>query len=213
MKQKTAGKLFFQSLVLVVLLFGLVRLISLKHGLFPLLELAVLAVFLILSVVGLAAPSYGNKFLFLVFVLYIGNLLSVWVHYHTLYLVLLIVAVVGLFTSLPCRASRRCEPRCGQKCGSCCEGSCQCETNCAEPMVTSEPPQKNTEPKVAVEVAETAAVKTKFTPGKYVASKRSNVYHEAKCDWAKKIQKDRRVWFASREEALNKGYKKHECVQ
>ena len=145
-------------------------------------------------------------------------MLAIWVHYHQLYISLTLVAALGLLTSIPHRSSRSCEVKCGEKCGqecnNCC-GTCQCGP---EPM-TSAPPQRmsaKVEPKAAVEVEakESATpVKAKFIPGKYEASKRSNVYHEPKCDWAKKIQKVRQVWFASREEALNKGYKKHDCVK
>ncbi|MBI2669152.1 hypothetical protein HYX14_04900 [Candidatus Woesearchaeota archaeon] len=52
----------------------------------------------------------------------------------------------------------------------------------------------------------------KFTPGKYVASARSNVYHEPKCDWAKKIDPTRQVWFQSKEEAEEKKYMPHSCL-
>ncbi|HLD40167.1 MAG TPA: hypothetical protein VJB13_03430 [Candidatus Nanoarchaeia archaeon] len=218
MKSKTVGKLLFQSFLLLVLLFGLVRLIVMKSGKFAMLELAGLIGLLLISVVGLATYNKsGDRALFFVFLLYTVNILAIWVHYHSLYLILLLGAALGLLTSIPHRSQKSCEVKCGEKCGeecgTCC-GTCQCGP---EPM-TSAPPQKvsaKVEPKAAAEVeAKEAAVpaKAKFTPGKYVASKRSNVYHEPKCDWAKKIQKDRRVWFASREEALNKGYKKHECV-
>lgn len=53
----------------------------------------------------------------------------------------------------------------------------------------------------------------KHFPGKFVASKNSNVYHAPKCEWAKKIAKTRRLWFASQEEAWEKGYKGHTCIQ
>lgn len=52
----------------------------------------------------------------------------------------------------------------------------------------------------------------KHSPGKYVASKSSNVYHEPKCDWAKKIKKDRQLWFPDKKDAQKKGYRKHSCV-
>ena len=203
MKQKSVGKLFFQSLLLLILLFGLVRLIVMKSGKFALLELAGLLVLLLLSVIGLATYNHsGDRILFFVFLLYTANILSIWLHYHSLYLILLLVSLVGFWVSMPGRAAGKCKEE-------------HCETSC-EPT-SSAPPQKIGEAK-AIEpkvIAKEAAVpaKAKFTPGKYVASKRSNVYHEPKCDWAKKIQKDRRLWFASREEALNKGYKKHGCVQ
>ena len=54
--------------------------------------------------------------------------------------------------------------------------------------------------------------KTNFSPGRYVASSRSNIYHEPRCDWAAKIEPSRRVWFDSKEEAWEKGFKKHTCV-
>jgi hypothetical protein len=33
------------------------------------------------------------------------------------------------------------------------------------------------------------------------------------CDWAKKIRKARQVWFNTKEEAREKGFKAHDCVQ
>ena len=203
MTNKSAGKLLFQGMLLLILLFSLVRLVMVKDGSVVVVELVVLAFLLMLSVVGLATyKNSGNKLLFAVFLLYTGNLLVLWAVYQSLYLVLFLVSLIGIWLSLPRRA---------EECGS-------CDVPC-EPA-SSSPPQKVGEAKVVppkaeakIEVKETAAVKTKFTPGKYVASKRSNVYHEPKCEWAKKIQKDRQLWFADRKEALNKGYKKHSCVQ
>ena len=53
----------------------------------------------------------------------------------------------------------------------------------------------------------------KFDPGKYLASKTGSVYHAPKCDWAKKIKEESRVWLNSEEEAKEKGYKKHSCLE
>ena len=58
-----------------------------------------------------------------------------------------------------------------------------------------------------------SSVSIKHSPGKFVASKNSNVFHVPKCDWAKKIAKIRQLWFATKEEAWEKGYKSHNCVQ
>jgi len=52
-----------------------------------------------------------------------------------------------------------------------------------------------------------------FEPGKYLASKTGSVYHAPKCDWAKKIKENSRVWLNSDEEAKEKGYKKHSCLE
>tara|TARA_Y100000310_G_scaffold89923_1_gene87130 strand:+ start:82334 stop:82870 length:537 start_codon:yes stop_codon:yes gene_type:complete len=55
--------------------------------------------------------------------------------------------------------------------------------------------------------------KVLHSPGKFVASKRSNIYHTPKCEWAKKIKTERRMWFKSKEDAWEKGLKKHQCVE
>lgn len=199
MANKGAGKLFLQAILLLILLFGLVRLVMIKEGSVAFLELFVLVFLLIFSVIGLATyKNSGSKLLFAVFLLYAGNLLLLWSVYKSLYLVLFLVSLLGLGISLPSKSKETAE----------------------ESAKLSAPPQKVVDGKVVEAKVEpvghkekTPAVKTTFTPGKYVASKRSNVYHEPKCEWAKKIQKARRVWFASREEALNKGYKKHDCVK
>ena len=52
-----------------------------------------------------------------------------------------------------------------------------------------------------------------FYPGKYVASKTGAVYHAPKCDWAKKISKSKRVWFADEKDARKNGYRKHSCLK
>jgi len=203
MKQKSIAKFLFQTFLLSVLLFGLVHIVTLNGGLFAGIESIALLVLLLLTVVGLITyRSYGEKILFVAYSLFVVNILALWLFNSSLYLILLSVALIGLWISMPRRAR------------SCAE---ECSGHGEEPMVTSAPPQKVVDGKVAPKAAEvkveSTAPKAKFTPGKYVASKRSNVYHEPKCDWAKKIQKDRQLWFADRKEALNKGYKKHSCVQ
>ena len=62
-----------------------------------------------------------------------------------------------------------------------------------------------------VQKAEEAISKT-FTPGKYIASKKAAKYHTAKCDWAKRISRENRLWFNSEEEAKSKGFVADECI-
>lgn len=52
-----------------------------------------------------------------------------------------------------------------------------------------------------------------FKPGKYIASKTGLKFHSPKCDWAKKIKKENVVWFDSKEDAIEAGYKEDECVK
>ena len=197
MTNKSARKLLFQSLLSLILLVGL----ALK-GFSTGAEAVLFSVLLLLCVVSLVAyKNFGKKTLLVFYSLFVLDIVVLWLPANSLYFTLLIVGLLGFWVSMPSRKQCR-----EDECGSC------------EP-VSSPPPQKVVDGKVVpppkaetkVEAKETA-VKTKFTPGKYVASKRSNVYHEPKCEWAKKIQKDRQLWFADRKEALNKGYKKHSCV-
>ena len=41
----------------------------------------------------------------------------------------------------------------------------------------------------------------------YVASKNSTVFHMPDCKWAQRIKEENKIWFTTREEALDKGYK------
>jgi phosphatidylserine/phosphatidylglycerophosphate/cardiolipin synthase-like enzyme len=41
----------------------------------------------------------------------------------------------------------------------------------------------------------------------YVASKNSTVFHTPDCKWAQRIKEENKIWFKTREEALDKGYK------
>lgn len=69
------------------------------------------------------------------------------------------------------------------------------------------------EPKDEAKKEEThAKVEKTFTPGKFVASKKANKFHTAKCDWALRISKPNRIWFNSKEEAEAEGFKADKCV-
>ena len=83
-----------------------------------------------------------------------------------------------------------------------------------EPYVEQEPAEPEvltTYPEVEKEIK--PKVKKTFRPGKFIASNNSTFYHTVKCDWAKKISKNNRVWFKSKEEARKKGYKQHSCLR
>ena len=49
--------------------------------------------------------------------------------------------------------------------------------------------------------------------GKFVASKRGKFYHKAGSEWAEKIKENNRVWFASKEDAWEAGYKAHKDIE
>ncbi len=197
-KQKSKGRLLLCGLIVVLSLFGLTQVIAQGHGLYLKLELAGLAALVILSLVGFCGYNKpcGERALFFMFWLYIINLLLIWYFLGSLYFILLLLALAGFLMSMP-----------KKKCCSYSKAPGSAEKK--------EEGKKEEAPAAEAKTAETKSVKpaVKHTPGKYVASKRSNVYHAPKCDWAKKIKKDRQVWFNNKEEAWEKGYKKHDCVQ
>jgi hypothetical protein len=69
-------------------------------------------------------------------------------------------------------------------------------------------PKKTATSKPAVK----KTIKASHVPGKYIASKKSNLFHEPKCEWAAKIKEHRQLWFATKQEADNKKYRPHSCV-
>ncbi len=56
-------------------------------------------------------------------------------------------------------------------------------------------------------------VKKKFSPGRFLASKQGKQYHRPRCEWAKKIRQENRLWFATSKEAEKKGYTRHSCLK
>ncbi|MFH0701735.1 MAG: hypothetical protein V2A62_04830 [Candidatus Woesearchaeota archaeon] len=195
---KSSLRLFVYALLLTLLLFGLIRMILSVGGNLFNLELFVFIIFLALTLGGLVGyKTLGEEVLFWVFLFYLMNLLGLWFLLGSVSVVLLILALMGLILALPKKRKVKSVP--------------------AEEELHSEVfdpgkavPEAKTS-KVKGEKAEVAKEVT-FTPGKYVASKSSNVYHEPKCDWAKKIRDGRRIWFESKEEAKKKGYRQHSCV-
>src|SRR3989344_1162034 len=100
MKSRQSLKLFFHSLLLAVLFFGLVQMIASSKGRFASLELAGLLFLLLLSVAGLATyNTKGVNLLYLVFLLLLVDLMLIWYFYDSLFVVLILAALIGLLTS------------------------------------------------------------------------------------------------------------------
>jgi hypothetical protein len=198
MAKKSVAKLIIYAIFLVISFFSLIALIRDGSGLFLNLEIIGLIFMLLLTVIGLAGynKAWGERVLFFVFLLYIINLVLMWYFRENLYLVLLLIGLIGFFMALPKK-----------------------EDNYIEPKSPSEDPHNVAFDKPVKESKGVHAVKkvnstaAKHSPGKYVASKRSNIYHAPKCEWAKKIKKERQKWFATKEEAWEEGYKAHNCVE
>ena len=66
--------------------------------------------------------------------------------------------------------------------------------------------------KIEPEEQKTPSVEKTFTPGKFIASKKANKFHTAKCDWAKRIGRENQLWFDSEEEAKAQGFQADACI-
>ncbi|MEW5897141.1 MAG: hypothetical protein AB1668_05585 [Nanoarchaeota archaeon] len=203
---ESKGKLLLYALFLVLLLFGLARIIAPARGRFLQLEIAGFALLLILSLVGFVLYNRpaGERILFYVFLFYTANLILIWLFFNSLYIVLLGISLVGMLISFPQKGKSK-------KIKSS-EVKPHSEIKAKHKDTDKTPPAEQAEEKSVASAKATPAA-TKYSPGKYVASKNSNRYHEPKCDWAKKIRSDRRIWFESKEKAWEKGFRAHDCVK
>jgi len=182
--------LIVKTLLVGLLLYGLVRILDTAGRKFFLLELIGLLVLIILSFVAFMSygKAAGRTIFFIIFLLYLANLVLVWYFTGALYLVLMVLAMLGFVVSFPRRRSTA-VPKEEKK-------------EELHSMVFEEPKEESAKSKST----------TAYSPGKYVASKNSNVYHEPKCDWAKKIEKSRQVWFDDKKDAVEKGFRRHSCI-
>ncbi len=63
-----------------------------------------------------------------------------------------------------------------------------------------------------IKLQEEPNIEKTFIPGKFIASRKSNKFHIAKCDWAKRVSTENQIWFDSREDAEIKGFQADRCV-
>ena len=185
------------ALLLALLFYGLIRIFSHGGQNFFLLEGLGLLVLVILSLVAFMSydTKWGQPLFFTVFLFYLVNLVLVWSYQGTLYVSLVLLAVLGFIISFPIKRTLTPKAVPPQK-----EKKEELHS-----MVFEEEPKEETQ--------KTKSKSTTYSPGKYVASKNSNVYHEPKCEWAKKIEKSRQLWFDDKKDAVEKGFRKHDCVQ
>ena len=211
-EEKGFGKLIVYAIILVLLFFGMIRIFINSAGNFFNLELLGFLFLLLLALIGFIGyvKVWGERVLFFVFLFYLVNLVLVWRYTDGISFLLLFLALIGFLMAVPKKVCSSCEP----------------ESEVVPQFVSeaSEEPHSEVFDVSEVEVEEEPVVKVtkkvaakkpavKHSPGKYVASNMSNVYHEPKCEWAKRIKSDRLIWFKDKREATNKKYKKHICVK
>ncbi len=195
MVSKSFGKLILYAVLIVALLFGLIKVLARGGQKFLILELGGIFLLLIFSIFGFVRyhTKWGEPLLGTVFLLYLINLVLIWLQFKTLYIVLLVLALAGFCLALFTEYKKPVSPSSPE----------------AQTMFYND---FNPTMKVAQETSVNKN-SASFIPGKFVASKQSNQFHEPKCDWAKKIRSERRIWFSSKQEAWEKGYRSHSCLQ
>ncbi|MBR9683386.1 hypothetical protein GOV03_02500 [Candidatus Woesearchaeota archaeon] len=196
-EKKSFGKFFVYCILTLGLLLVMLSVVFSFKGKLIRAESLVMLFLMFLSLVGFTgySRSWGERVLFFMFVIALGNLILIWHFTGNLFMLPLFLSMIGFMMALP-KKKDTC-------CGCCTE---------VEPhsMVFDEPPKKTELPDVK---AEDKKVEVVHSPGKYVASSMGSVYHEPKCQWAKKIVETRRIWFKDKKEAQRKKYKAHKCVQ
>ncbi len=207
-EEKSLGKFLVYCLVILILLLVMIPLIfAFKYRLFK-LELLVFLFLVLLSLIGFIGYKccWGERVLFFVFWIQMINSLFIWKVTGKLFVLPLFLVIVGFLMSLP-------KGRGGVRC------ICKEEENKKKEELRKElfESEKDGSESIQVEIIDNEEsnekVKATHSPGKYVASKMGSVYHEPKCNWAKKISDNRRVWFKDKKEASRKKYKKHSCVE
>lgn len=206
--KKTPQKLMLYAFLFFLTFFGLIRIFSASGGYFFQLELMGLLFLLLLTFIGfIFYRTWGERVFLFVFLFYLINLILIWYFFNSLYLTLIILAVIGFLLSIPVL---KCRKRSGIQRRE------QKRSTPEEPhSEVFETEQSYGESKI-IETPKKVNVKrteTKFSPGKYVASKNSNTFHEPKCDWAKKIAPLHRIWFKTKADAWEMQYKAHDCVK
>ncbi len=190
---KSVWKLVVYALAFVILSFASLTIFINTSGAFFWIELIIFLLFALLFFIGLLGYTkhWSDSVFFTLFFLYVINFVLIWLVHGSFFPTLIIIALIGFFVAFPTYSA---------------------------PQPISEEPHSIVfdEPAPVVKATKTAAKKVapkkKFSPGKFVASSNSNMYHVPKCEWAKKIKKERRRWFDKKEDAWEQGYKAHNCV-
>ena len=191
------GKLIIYGVLFLAILIGFTQFLLRTSSRAFSYEFAGLAVLGIMMFVGCAGygRAWGERVFFFFFILSMGNLIAIWYFFGSLYGTLLLLSALGFVMSIM-SVPKRAEPAFPEH-----SSRVAAKTGGKSETTKTMPPEKETK------------VEVKHTPGKYVASTRGTVFHAPKCEWAKKISRNGRVWFNSREEAVEKGFKAHDCVE
>ncbi len=194
------SRFLLSAVLVVVLLIGMLLATLGYFGLLFKLEVIGLVVLAFLSLIGLtfSRNRSGAGFLFAVGLLAALNvLLLAWTN-HGMQWFLLVVAVLLLIVNIIPQKKGSKTPK---------EEAPKSPASVPEHSQVFDPVEK----KVASK--KTPKKSARRPSGRFVASKRSSLYHVPKCEWARKINPQRKVTFKTKEEAWEKGYKAHDCIK
>jgi len=177
------------DVLLILMFWGLIKKVAYLGGKAFALEWIAIIVLLILTVFGLVSAYSGRKtgwaLLLLVFTLTLLNflLMKFGIQEMKFWSLTFIVTLIGFLITLV-KNPEACK---------------ECEVE-PEPVVEG---YNNGKDKVY----------KNFEPGKYVASKTGKKFHVPKCEWAKKINPKKMVWFDDKKQAKSKGYGDCNCTK
>ncbi len=231
---KNELKLGITSFFVLATFLGLIRVLSTYQGsnFFP-LEVAVIVSLLCLTLAGYMNYNtyWGERLFMVMYILALVNFVAVWYFKGAFHIVLVFITLVGFVFTIPMDlfTVRRVRVESPTKVETYYDNRDEPRSeifaenvkrlNSTEPFgsfVFETKEDKKTARKSTVTKQASPTLSAKVgavhSPGKYIASKYGNTYHEPKCEWAKKINKTHQVWFAVKENAWEKGYKAHSCV-
>ncbi len=195
MGEKNRGMFFVMIVIMFILFLSLISIIFDLIGKFFVFEFLLLLLFLLVGVIFTVGIYTGGNWVWSGLLVFFGaNLINLSFLYwgkagFSSIILPLIVGVLGFLIAMVKKGSDEEE-----------ELDVETEVEVEEPVEEKEAPKVKD-------------IKVNFSPGKYVASETGKKYHIPKCDWAKKINKKRILWFDDKAEAKKKGYLPCKCVK
>jgi hypothetical protein len=208
-EERYRGRFVAMTVIMFVLFLSLISIVFGLTGRLFVFELLLLLLFLLLGIAFTAGTYYGGDWIWKALLVFFGaNLINLSFLYFVKIsfgnvILPITVGVVGFLVALVKKGSEK-------------EDLEEIEDIKTEPEAREGKPSGPQESLILEEKKEEKKIediKVNFSPGKYIASETGKKYHIPKCDWAKKINKKRIIWFDDKKEAKKKGYLPCKCVK
>ena len=203
MGERNTALFLVTDIIVLIVFIGLIFLTFNLSGLFIIGELALLFALLFFSLVALVAVYYkirfGSTLLMSIFAIVLINLLFIYFKKGSInsavFFITMLLSLIGFLIAVA--SIKRDDDEL--------EDEAPIIEENQETMVEEKP-------NPFVEERQKPIPET-TKPGKFAASKTGSSYHAPKCEWAKKIKKEKLVWFDSEDAAKKDGYKAHSCLK